>query len=142
MSYDLAVWEGPRPESDAVAAVEFARRVSEMDRLYDAGEPMTEPSAAIREFVATVEERYPDDEDDPGASPWAVFPLIGNAVGDGIFIPMTYPGCAVLPGRRGGDRHLAGAGLFRPPGGGPPAVVPTQSRWRPGRWGQDTTSNR
>jgi len=92
MSYDLAVWEGPRPESDAVAAVEFARRVSEMDRLYDAGQPMTEPSAAIREFVATVEGRYPDDEDDPGGSPWAVFPLIGNAVGDGIFIPMTYPG--------------------------------------------------
>ena len=62
MSYDLAVWEGPRPAGDAAAAAEFARRVAEMDRLYEAGEPMTEPTAAIRTFVAAAEERYPEDD--------------------------------------------------------------------------------
>ena len=92
MSYDLAVWEGPRPDGSAAAAAEFARRVAEMDRLYEAGEPMTEPTAAIRTFVAAAEERYPEDDADPDSSVWAVWPLIGNAVGDGIFIPMTYPG--------------------------------------------------
>ena len=92
MSYDLAIWEGPRPESDAAAATEFSRRVVEMDRLYDAGEPMTEPTPAIRAFVAAAEERFPEDEADPDSSVWAVWPLLGNAVGDGIFLPMTYPG--------------------------------------------------
>ena len=56
MSYDLAVWEGPRPDG------------------------------------AAAEERYPEDDVDPDASVWAVWPLMGNAVGDGILLPMTYPG--------------------------------------------------
>ena len=54
MSYDLAVWEGPRPSSDEEAAGEFDRLMGEME---DAHRPA---SPAIKELAAELVTRWPE----------------------------------------------------------------------------------
>ena len=84
MSFDLAVWEGERPASDADALREYERR---MDAL-ESGE--TEPpTPAIAAFVAALLERWPDLDDDE-ASPWAGSPLIADASGSTFYTGMAW----------------------------------------------------
>jgi hypothetical protein len=93
MSYDLAVWVGPRPASNAEASAEYERR---MDAMESAFEDTSEPpvvSPEIRGFVDAALARYPELDDDPGPEcPWASSPLLGEAVGDLIYFPMTFSG--------------------------------------------------
>ncbi|MFB8028675.1 MULTISPECIES: hypothetical protein [unclassified Streptomyces] len=87
MSYDLAVWEGDRPEDDKCAGRIFtdlyARYVdSEVE------EPATERIAA---YVTALLERWCDiTEDDEETSPWSTGPLIGEASGPFIYFPMRW----------------------------------------------------
>jgi len=93
MSYDLAVWAGTAPESAHAATVEYGRRMDALEAYLDqTGEPPP-PTRAIRAFVEAALVRYPDLDDDSGdACPWASSPLIGEAVGDLIYFPMTFSG--------------------------------------------------
>ncbi|GAA1117316.1 hypothetical protein [Nocardiopsis composta] len=87
MSYGLAVWEGGGPEDDAAAARIF-------EDLYDrcmeaeSGRPPTERIAA---YVAALLERWCDaTEDEDDSSPWASGPLIGEAGGPLIYLPLRW----------------------------------------------------
>jgi hypothetical protein len=87
MSYDLAVWEGDRPEDDAVAAQCF----SDLYDRYIDSEEQHPPTESIARYVAALLDRWPDltqDEDD--ISPWSTGPLIGEACGPLIYFPMRY----------------------------------------------------
>lgn len=87
MSYDLAVWEGPTPESDQSAAEHFARLMGQLD----AGASVAQPSAAINEYVNALLAVWPDITTDAGEdSPWADGPLIGNAFGNAIYFAMVW----------------------------------------------------
>ena len=77
MSYDLAVWEGPLPASDAEAAVEFERR---MDA---ASQEQSPASPLIQQLVTQLTDRWPDDSE---SSPWSDSPLIGNANGTILYL--------------------------------------------------------
>ena len=91
VSYDFAVWEGERPKDGDEAAKAF-------EALYDryveaeADEP---PTPAIRAFVQSLLERYPDvtelDDDAVDESPWASGPLIGEATGPFMYFPVSIP---------------------------------------------------
>ena len=88
MSYDLAVWEGPRPSSDDEAAAEYERLMDQMDE-----DPDVPPSAPIVSFQNELLARWPAlGEPGDEASPWATGPEIGDAVGPIMYITMTYSG--------------------------------------------------
>lgn len=93
MSYDLAVWVGPRPLSPADANAEFERRMDAMEAAFEQG---GEPPPVAPELVSFVEAalaRYPElDEESGSECPWASSPLISEAVGDLIYFPMTFSG--------------------------------------------------
>ena len=87
MSFDLAVWEGTRPESDEAASVVYEQL---MDRM-EAGGVETEPSPRIRAYVDALLARWPDITEDSGEdSPWADGPLIGNAFGNAIYFAIVW----------------------------------------------------
>ena len=70
MSYDLAVWEGPRPSSDDEAAAEYERLMDQMD-----SDPDVAPSAPIVTFMNELLARWPAlGEPGDEASPWAMGP--------------------------------------------------------------------
>lgn len=93
MSYDLAVWNGPRPASAAEAGVEYERRMEALYASLSDSAGRTPPSAPIRAFVDAVVARFPELDMDSGPEcPWASAPLIDEAVGDIIYFPMTYSG--------------------------------------------------
>lgn len=93
MSYDLAVWVGSRPSSAAAADAEYARRMDAMEATFDQGEEPPPVAPEIAAFVEAALARYPDPEQESGSeSPWASSPLIGDAVGDLIYFPMTFSG--------------------------------------------------
>jgi hypothetical protein len=80
MSYDLAIWEGERPNSDEKAAQvyeELSERYEE-----DTDEP---PSLRLLGFARDLTHRYPDATDLPDdrveESPWAYGPLTENVTG-------------------------------------------------------------
>lgn len=87
MSYDLAVWEGTRPESDEAAGLLYEQL---MDRM-EAGHADAEPSPRIRAYVDALLARWPDITEDAGEdSPWADGPLIANAFGDAIYFAIVW----------------------------------------------------
>lgn len=87
MTFDLAVWEGPRPETDEAAAIVYGQL---MDRM-EAGDLDAEPTPRIRAYVDALLTHWPDITEDAGAdSPWADAPLIGNAFGDAIYFAMVW----------------------------------------------------
>lgn len=81
MSYDLAVWEGPQPASDAEAATTCETLYGR----YVAGNDNTVPTERIAAYVRALLVKYPDltelDDESVDDSPWADGPLIGNATG-------------------------------------------------------------
>ena len=90
MSYDLAVWEGDRPASDAMAGEEFGQLY---DRYIGSGD-LLPPSPRIAAYVRSLLDRYPDIDDDAGEdSPWADGPLMGDASGPLLYFPLVYSQC-------------------------------------------------
>ena len=92
MSIDLAVWEGPRPASDAEALKEFESLYA---RHVESGSPSA-PSERISAYVTALLARYPDltelDDDAVDDSPWSDGPLIGNASGPFIYFGFVVSG--------------------------------------------------
>ncbi|MFF0746776.1 hypothetical protein ACFYVL_40975 [Streptomyces sp. NPDC004111] len=88
MSYDLAVWEGPRPSDDTMAGDVF-------NALHAAcsGQSIP-PTDLIRRFVGDLLERWPDlgqgDEEDDEAIPWSTGPLLSEASGPLIYFGMVF----------------------------------------------------
>jgi hypothetical protein len=108
MSYDLAVWEGDRPdESDA------PETFSALYERYIGREDPTPvpPTPAIKAYVEALLERWyelgdPRDVDD--TSPWSDGPLMNNAQGPIIYFAMRYStagevsaACARMAAERG-----------------------------------------
>src|SRR5690349_14735494 len=77
MSFDLAVWEGPRPATDEDAAEVHEQLMERLESDWSAP-----PTPAIVSYVAALTARWPDI-DAPGGedSPWSVGPLISDAAG-------------------------------------------------------------
>ncbi|BBH18573.1 hypothetical protein Back2_28600 [Nocardioides baekrokdamisoli] len=90
MSYDLAVWEGEQPISDAAALDCYLKL---MDRM-ESGDHEPTPTPAIMAFVEALTARWPDTDEawDDDETPWADAPIINNAFGDAIYFAMTYSG--------------------------------------------------
>lgn len=87
MSYDLAVWDGERPSSDAAAA-DMLEQLMQAGEANEFSEP---PSARIQAYVGALLERWPDlMDDDEDQSPWASGPLIGNAFGNVIYFDLVW----------------------------------------------------
>jgi hypothetical protein len=105
MTYDLAVWEGERPDESDAAEVFSAL----YDRYIAGGE--SPPTPAIRAYVQALLVRWhemgdPRDVDD--TSPWSDAPLMNNASGPIIYFAMRYSmadevsaACAQMAAERG-----------------------------------------
>lgn len=79
MSYDLALWRGPRPADDEAAAEEF-------ERLADAAEEKELPSTqAVHELAAALVERCGDDS----GGVWATWPPESDSSGDYMYLNLT-----------------------------------------------------
>ena len=95
MSYDLGVWEGPKPASDDAAMSLYEEL---MDRYHSADAPgsvpVTQPpTPAILAFVEALLDRWPDITNEGGEdSPWADGPMIENASGPIIYFGMMASG--------------------------------------------------
>ena len=89
VSYDVAVWAGPRPASDESAEAEFERRAEVLDGDGD----MRPASPAMAAFVDELLAILPAlDESDHPDSPWATGPEPGDISSDFAYLNMTYPG--------------------------------------------------
>jgi hypothetical protein len=89
MSWDLAVWEGPRPATDDEAMATYQRL---MDR-YQSATVLEPPTPAIAAFVDALLGRYPDITGEEGIdSPWSDGPLIENATGPIFYFGMVFSG--------------------------------------------------
>jgi len=86
MSYDLAVWEGERPADDEIALDvlgDLCGRYLEADVEHP-------PTTKITAYVAALLERWPDiTEAGVETSPWCAGPLIDDARGPIIYLPIT-----------------------------------------------------
>ena len=93
MTYDLAVWEGPKPADNARAATEYERRMDAMEEALAAREDTPAPTPAIQAFLGAALARFPELNQDSGRDcPWATAPLKDEAIGDLIHFPMTFSG--------------------------------------------------
>lgn len=87
MSFDLAVWEGQRPESDRAAAAAYQLLVERLE----SGDTDAPPSPRITAYVEALLDRWPDLTEAGGEeSPWADGPLISNAFGAAIYFSMVW----------------------------------------------------
>ncbi|RZT27873.1 hypothetical protein EV649_1647 [Kribbella sp. VKM Ac-2569] len=73
MSYDLVVWVGSRPASPKAADKQYERMIRRLERDDD-----TPPHPRLVAYAEALLERWPEGE----GSPWAVEPLLSDAVGD------------------------------------------------------------
>lgn len=89
VSYDLAVWVGERPSSDAAAGAEFKTLAEALDDLSDPAPTVPQ----LRAFLDDLAGRFPN-LGTPGAehSPWAVGPEPGDVDGGFACLIMTYAG--------------------------------------------------
>jgi len=85
VGYQLLVWEGPRPKDDAGAGYACSEIMGQ--HFLGSG---SEPTPAIREFVAALTERWPEDEEHVAAadSLWKFSPLIEEASGPALFLDL------------------------------------------------------
>jgi hypothetical protein len=73
MSYDLVVWVGRRPDNPKTADALYERLMKRLER-----DDHTPPHPRLVAYAAALLERWPEGE----GSPWAVEPLLSEAVGD------------------------------------------------------------
>ncbi|MFC7014981.1 hypothetical protein ACFQMH_25420 [Streptomyces viridiviolaceus] len=88
MSYDLAVWDGPRPADDASA-------LEVLEGLYErfTGGNVEPPTPRIRQYVEELVAQWPDlsaGDEDEDTSPWSDGPLINNASGPLFYFGMVF----------------------------------------------------
>lgn len=87
MSYNLAVWQGQRPNTDAEAMQTFEALFEQ----YQQAEQFPEPTPAIRRYVEALLAKYPDlDDDNEDECPWSDAPLIDNATGPIFYFGMVF----------------------------------------------------
>lgn len=93
MSYDLAVWDGPKPATSAEATAEYERRMDALEEILGgSGEPGA-PTGAINAFIDAALARFPELDDNSGPEcPWASSPLADEAIGDLICFSLTFSG--------------------------------------------------
>jgi hypothetical protein len=87
MSYDLAVWEGKRPRTNAEAQETLTTLLA---RYQEAGEPPG-PTDGIRRYVEALLVKFPElDDDNEDDCPWSDSPLIRNATGPLFYFSMAF----------------------------------------------------
>jgi hypothetical protein len=90
MSFDMAVWEGVRPSTDAEGLAEFNRLHA---RSLEGGASV-EPSARMKKFIAAITEKYPDIVDLPDDlvddGVWSDGPLENNASGPYFYFGIVW----------------------------------------------------
>lgn len=87
MSYNLAVWEGKQPKTDAEAEQTFETLLAE----HQEPEPSPAPTPAIRRYVEALLAKYPDlDDDNEDECPWSDAPLLNNATGPIFYFGMVF----------------------------------------------------
>ena len=90
VSYDLAIWDGARPASDAAAREEYKQLADRHIRSRDRQPPISQ----IAVFVCTLLDRYPEIGTEAGDdSPWATGPLMREASGPFLYLPLVYSQC-------------------------------------------------
>lgn len=135
MSYNLAIWDGPIPRSHESGRADYQRRVGAIE-----GAPVP-PTPKIAALAAALTNRFPDldslddDEIDSTDTPWATGPLLAEAKGGFLYLPMTTSGA---------EAHLQevveivlehGLVCFDPQGGNVYNLEPKQSgRSKRSRW--------
>ena len=89
MSYDLAVWEGARPESDEAAEQVY---LGFAELYLESEEPPAElPTPAIRRYVEALLEHWPDIDSEEGEdSPWSVGGMMSDATGPFFYFAMVW----------------------------------------------------
>jgi hypothetical protein len=86
MSYNLAVWEGARPKTDADALGVFNELMDKQQSRAPAP-----PTTAIRQYVEALLARWPDlGDDDENETPWSDGPLINNATGPIFYFGVVF----------------------------------------------------
>ena len=90
MSFDLALWAGPRPVDGAAALATYERLTAWFDDDDYVPDP---PTPVITAFLADLLARYPGlGEPGDQDSPWAAGPEPGDTDGDFVYLTMTYSG--------------------------------------------------
>jgi hypothetical protein len=106
MKYDMAVWEGERPSTDADGLRIFRKMYDEFMN----GLVFLPPSERIQCYVESLLQRWPDIGSDAAQeSPWADGPLMDNASGDFVYFAMRSGGTrssADYVAELAGDRGL------------------------------------
>jgi hypothetical protein len=86
VTYDLAVWEGQRPASNAAGLEEYLRLIE-----WSEEEDGTPPTPAIAHYVEALLARWPDIGEPGGEdSPWGDGPMLNNAIGSIIYFSMVW----------------------------------------------------
>ena len=139
MSYDLAVWVGDLPQTDAAAGAQYAELMDRMEVGHEEREP--EPvSDRIRVYVDALLNRWPDITEDEGEnSPWADGPLINNAFGNCIYFAMVWSRAeeasefaAQVAAKHGLVCYDPQSETLRPPVGNSPPLPPDDPKRRRG----------
>src|SRR5262245_43773638 len=87
MSYDLAVWEGKRPKTNAEAKKTFEALFAQHQK----AEKSPDPTPAIRRYGEALLAKYPDlDDDNEDECPWSDSPLINNATGPIFYFAIVF----------------------------------------------------
>ena len=133
MSYDLAVWEGPRPAGNQVALAVYIELYTQLTGGAGVLKALVEPHPAIVAYVHALLDRWPDITEEAGENgPWSDGPLIGNASGNLFYFGMAFSMAdeasefaAQLASQRGLVCFDPQLGRFRPfhDADGPPADV-------------------
>jgi hypothetical protein len=88
MTYDLAVWEGDRPASDAAAGKYYREHLVPQLAACDPADPVP-PTPRIKAYVEALLAHWPDIDQDED-SPWSASPLMGAAIGSFVYFPVVY----------------------------------------------------
>jgi hypothetical protein len=89
VSYDLAIWEGDRSVDDAAACEEY--RQLHARHIRSEPEP---PTPQVAAYVGALLDRYPEIDTEAGEdSPWATGPLMREASGPFLYLPLVYSQC-------------------------------------------------
>ncbi|MEU9108095.1 hypothetical protein AB0D54_27920 [Streptomyces xanthophaeus] len=84
MSYDLAVWDGDRPLDDNQAGSSYDELY---ERYLESDQAAVPPVPRIAAYVKAPVARYPDDD---RSVVWASPPVIEEASGPIVYLPMSY----------------------------------------------------